>query len=527
MGSYLSYSSNNNIINLDELPEFNLDQTYIQNEKIIDYSIYPNKEMNEYIYKFNVNIPILESPEFIFIIDKSGSMGKVYNDIISETIPKVLKSLGYENKKIHLITFDNNVNYLYISQSELIELNSKAGGNTYMAKCYDILETIFNSLKEKRNNFRILVISDGKLHDQNDTKQKGELLYKKYKNIFKINSQSIRLRTGSEDPDTSGITSFLKFNNTEFCELVNHKNEEISSLAQKIIELYKDDGLIGSDLEIKGDDLNLRNFPWEEGSRNSMPFKNGEYTIFCDKEKPLYIINKKKNICLKLEKGEELNNYNFASIFSKKIIDNIFQIIKLNKILNTEESNKENKLILDYIENLYKKTKKENTNDETLEYLNDMIHLNIEYINKNEINNLDEEKKAYISKKIDEENECKKYKKEFTEESFWDKIKNYGKKIGIKPLYAALILYYAIPKVSLTDKAIIWGSLGYFIFPIDVIPDFIPIIGYMDDIAVLMWAFYKIKSNAKNIDNEVKEKAKSTLKNFFGNITDEEINKLL
>lgn len=61
-----------------------------------------------------------------------------------------------------------------------------------MAKSYDFLEAIFNSLKEKRNNFRILVISDGKLHDQNDIKQKGELLYKKYKNIFKINSQSIR-----------------------------------------------------------------------------------------------------------------------------------------------------------------------------------------------------------------------------------------------------------------------------------------------------------------------------------------------
>lgn len=280
-------------------------------------------------------------------------------------------------------------------------------------------------------------------------------------------------------------------------------------------------------MEIKGDDVNIKSIPWEERSRNSIPFKNGKYIIFCDKEKPLYIINKNKNICLKLEKREELNNYNFASIFSKKIIDNIFQIIKLNKILNTEESNKENKLILDYVENLYKKTKKENINDETLEYLYDMIRLNIEYINKKEINNLDEEKKAYISKKIDEENECKKYEKEFKEERFWEKIKNYGKKIGIKPLYAALILYYALPKVSLIDKAIIVGSLGYFIYPLDVIPDFIPIIGFMDDIAVLMWAFYKIKSNAKNIDDEVKEKAKSRLKTFFSNITDEEISKLL
>ena len=42
-----------------------------------------------------------------------------------------------------------------------------------------------------------------------------------------------------------------------------------------------------------------------------------------------------------------------------------------------------------------------------------------------------------------------------------------------------------------------------------------------------MWAFYKIKSNAKNIDDEVKEKAKSKIKAFFNNITDEEIDKLL
>lgn len=132
MGSYLYDSSDNN----------NLDQPNFQNAEKIECSIYPNKEKNEFIHKIDVNIPISEPPEFIFIIDKSGSMGKAYNEIISEIIPKVLKSLGYENKKIHLITFDNNVNYLNISQSELFELNSKAGGKTYMAKSYDILEKI-------------------------------------------------------------------------------------------------------------------------------------------------------------------------------------------------------------------------------------------------------------------------------------------------------------------------------------------------------------------------------------------------
>ena len=517
MGSYLYNSSDNN----------NLDQPNFQNAEKIECSIYPNKEKNEFIHKIDVNIPISEPPEFIFIIDKSGSMGKAYNEIISEIIPKVLKSLGYENKKIHLITFDNNVNYLNISQSELFELNSKAGGKTYMAKSYDILEKIFNSSKEKYNNFRILAISDGKLHDQNDTKQKGELLYKKYKNSFRINSQSIRLKVGSKTPDSSGIISFLKFNNVKSCELVDHKSKEISSLAQKIIELFKYDGLIGSDLEIKGVDVNLKNFPWEEGSRNSMPFKNGKNIIFCDKDKPLYIINKNKNIFLKCEKREELNNNSFSSIFLKEKINYIIQIFKFNIILNTDESRKEDKLILNYIENLYNKTKKENINDETLVYLKEIIDFYNEFSDKNEIHNLDEEKKSYISKIVDEEKEIVKYKEKYNKESFWNKIKSVGTKIGIKPLYAALILYYAIPKVSLVDKAIIIGSLGYFIAPLDIVPDFIPLIGYTDDIAVLMWAFYKIKSNATNIDDEVKEKAKNKIKSFFNSITDDEFDKLL
>ena len=513
MGSYLYYSSNNN----------NLDQPDSQNKEKIECSIYPNKENNEFIYKFDINIPISEPPEFIFIIDKSGSMGKAYKFIIKETIPNVLKSLGYENKKIHLITFDNKAKYLYISQSELLELNCIAGGKTYMEKSYEFLETIFNSSKEKCNNFRILVISDGKLHDQNDTKKKGELLYKKYKNNFKINAQTIRLKTGSKTPDSSGIISFLKFNNVKSCELVNHESKKISSLAQKIIELFKDDELIGSDLEIKGDDVNLKSFPWEEGSRNSMPFKNGKNIIFCDKDRPLYIVNKNKNISLKCEKREN----GFASNFVKEKIDNIIQIFKINKILNTEESIKENKLILDYIENLCKKTKEENINDDSIEYLNEIIDFYNEFSDKNEIHNLDEEKKAYISKKVDEEKEIKKYEEKYNKESFWNKITNVGTKIGIKPLYAALLLYYAIPKVSLVDKAIIIGSLGYFISPLDVIPDFIPIIGLTDDIAVLMWAFYRIKSNATNIDDEVKEKAKNKIKTVFNKITDEELEKLL
>ena len=50
-------------------------------------------------------------------------------------------------------------------------------------------------------------------------------------------------------------------------------------------------------------------------------------------------------------------------------------------------------------------------------------------------------------------------------------------------VYTALILYYTLEsdKVSLKDKALIVGALGYLISPLDVIPDAIPIAGLGDD----------------------------------------------
>ena len=100
-----------------------------------------------------------------------------------------------------------------------------------------------------------------------------------------------------------------------------------------------------------------------------------------------------------------------------------------------------------------------------------------------------------------------------TIEGLWSKIKKYGAKIGVKPIYAALILFYALPKVSLADKAIIIGSLGYLISPLDLILDTIPIIGLADDAAALMFAYSRVKHN---IDDEIRQKAKNKLSSLLG-----------
>ena len=119
--------------------------------------------------------------------------------------------------------------------------------------------------------------------------------------------------------------------------------------------------------------------------------------------------------------------------------------------------------------------------------------------------------------------DLQKHEKDFNDSGFWSKVSVFGKKLGIKPLYLAFLLYYSLPKASLVNKAIIIGSLGYLISPLDLIPDCIPVIGLMDDASALMFAYYRIQNE---IDDETREKAKTKLKSIFGSIDEKLIEEL-
>lgn len=106
------------------------------------------------------------------------------------------------------------------------------------------------------------------------------------------------------------------------------------------------------------------------------------------------------------------------------------------------------------------------------------------------------------------------YKDKFTESGFVEKISRIAKRAGSKLVYAALILYYTLEsdKVSLKDKAIIVGALGYLISPLDVVPDAFPIIGLGDDLAVLVFVLKKIWGD---VSEDVKAKAHAKLSKWF------------
>ena len=76
------------------------------------------------------------------------------------------------------------------------------------------------------------------------------------------------------------------------------------------------------------------------------------------------------------------------------------------------------------------------------------------------------------------------------------------------------------PTTSGKDRAKIIGALGYFILPIDLIPDFIPVAGYTDDLAALVWGIYCV---IKSITPEVKGQAAAKLHEWFGQFDDHEL----
>ena len=56
------------------------------------------------------------------------------------------------------------------------------------------------------------------------------------------------------------------------------------------------------------------------------------------------------------------------------------------------------------------------------------------------------------------------------------------------PAYARLIWALARdPRVPTRQKLVLGAVAGYLVFPIDIIPDFIPVLGQLDDLGVLIF----------------------------------------
>ncbi|MBO0601891.1 DUF1232 domain-containing protein [Sporosarcina sp. E16_3] len=130
-------------------------------------------------------------------------------------------------------------------------------------------------------------------------------------------------------------------------------------------------------------------------------------------------------------------------------------------------------------------------------------------------------------KNFDPESRMQGTENHYSDEKFWGKMMKYGKRAGKTTVYYSLLLFYVAksPKVPKSTKMIIVGALSYLIFPLDLIPDFIPVVGLVDDAGVIAGAVFKVISH---IDDDIKNKAKTKMNTLLGVKFDaEEVDKRL
>lgn len=107
------------------------------------------------------------------------------------------------------------------------------------------------------------------------------------------------------------------------------------------------------------------------------------------------------------------------------------------------------------------------------------------------------------------------YERHYNDDGFWKKVKHVAALVGAKVLYPALQLYYVLQSkdVPVKAKTLIIGALGYLILPADLVPDFIPALGFTDDLTALMVALRAVNKHVTpEINARVKEQTDKLLK---------------
>lgn len=123
-------------------------------------------------------------------------------------------------------------------------------------------------------------------------------------------------------------------------------------------------------------------------------------------------------------------------------------------------------------------------------------------------------------------NDIQKYQGHYSEQKLTGKLPKVARKAGQKLTYAILLLYYVLrsPSVTKGDKATILGALGYFILPLDILPDFVPIVGFTDDLSAILLALHAVW---KNITPEVKAAAAQKAAEIFGDFDQKNVEEQL
>ena len=324
------------------------------------------KNFNNYIAKIDLRDDMLiDSNEAkvdfstVIILDKSDSMYDSIDKITKIFLPEFFQKLNYnDNQNITFITFgnSNDSEILTYSFSEIKGgINIDANGATYMCDALKLLKNYLENMNQNKN-VRILTISDGELHDQEETVNFSQEIVNliKLKNL-NVNSQAIRFFSSSMEPDTRVLSSCLQFSNVTTPKLIDIYANNYQFLNYD--EIFKSDGFINR-IVIESNENCLQSEPWEE-MKNNLDLFLGTNTFWVSKNFGEKLLNNQEKLKIKDKEDEyeiniilkeDISINNYKDIISNKI-KFYFKKLKVLKILNSQKSLEEMDKIIQYFSN--------------------------------------------------------------------------------------------------------------------------------------------------------------------------------
>ncbi len=96
-------------------------------------------------------------------------------------------------------------------------------------------------------------------------------------------------------------------------------------------------------------------------------------------------------------------------------------------------------------------------------------------------------------------------------------LKAKGRMMGAKVIYSSLLMFFAYqnPDTPKWAKTIILGALAYLVSPIDGIPDLTPLLGFTDDLGVLLYAIVGVSCY---INDDIRHKSREKTMQILGDV---------
>lgn len=117
--------------------------------------------------------------------------------------------------------------------------------------------------------------------------------------------------------------------------------------------------------------------------------------------------------------------------------------------------------------------------------------------------------------------DIEEHAKDYSEDSLWKKLRGFAKTAGREIVEKVLALYEALKDEDTPAwaKGTIVAALGYFIAPVDAIPDLLPAVGFSDDLGALAVALGAVAAHVKE---EHLARAREIMKRWFPESEDED-----